>query len=117
MEPVPQSRPWKTFAVHNAIYIFYASFANKPSSPHSHPCRCLRHPSLSPKPDEVGISAERLKRIHDVIQTHLDARDFDGSVTLVARKGKVVHLERPMVLWISNPTDPFAQILYSGWHP
>jgi len=45
------------------------------------------------KPDEVGISAERLKRIHDVIQTHLDARDFAGAVTLVARKGKVVHLE------------------------
>jgi CubicO group peptidase (beta-lactamase class C family) len=45
------------------------------------------------KPDEVGISAERLNRIHAVIQTHLNARDFAGAVTLVARKGKVVHLE------------------------
>jgi CubicO group peptidase (beta-lactamase class C family) len=45
------------------------------------------------KPDEVGFSAERLKVIHSVIQKHIDAKDFTGAVTLVARKGKVVHFE------------------------
>jgi CubicO group peptidase (beta-lactamase class C family) len=45
------------------------------------------------KADEVGMSAERLKRIHPMIQSHIDAKDFSGAVTLVARKGKVVHLE------------------------
>src|SRR5579883_628866 len=45
------------------------------------------------RPEEVGISSERLKRIHDVIQAHLDAKDFAGAVTLVMRKGKVVHFE------------------------
>ena len=45
------------------------------------------------KPDDVGISAERLKRIHSMIQSHMDAKDFSGAVTLVARKGKVVHFE------------------------
>lgn len=45
------------------------------------------------KPDDVGMSAERLKRIHPMIQSHIDAQDFSGAVTLIARKGKVVHLE------------------------
>jgi CubicO group peptidase (beta-lactamase class C family) len=45
------------------------------------------------KPDDVGLSPERLKRIHNVIQSHMDAKDFSGAVTLVARKGKVVHFE------------------------
>ena len=45
------------------------------------------------KPEEVGFSAERLKRVHSVVQSHIDAKDFAGAVTLVARKGKVVHFE------------------------
>ena len=45
------------------------------------------------RPEEVGLSGERLKRIHSVIQPHIDAKDFAGAVTLVMRKGKVVHFE------------------------
>ena len=45
------------------------------------------------KPEEVGFSTERLKRVHSVVQSHIDAKDFAGAVTLVARKGKVVHFE------------------------
>jgi len=45
------------------------------------------------KPDDVGFSAERLKLIHPLIQRHIDAKDLTGAVTLVARKGKVVHFE------------------------
>src|SRR6202047_383625 len=45
------------------------------------------------KPEEVGFSAERLKRVHSVVQGHVDAKDLAGAVTLVARKGKVVHFE------------------------
>ncbi len=45
------------------------------------------------RPEEAGLSAERLKRIHSVVQSHIDAKDFPGAVTLVARKGKVVHFE------------------------
>jgi CubicO group peptidase (beta-lactamase class C family) len=45
------------------------------------------------KPEDVGLSSERLKRIGPVIQRHIDAKDFAGAVTLVARKGKVVQLE------------------------
>ena len=39
------------------------------------------------------MSADRLKRIHPMIQSHIDAKDYSGAVTLVARKGKVAHFE------------------------
>src|SRR5205814_9235490 len=45
------------------------------------------------KPADVGISSERLQRIHDLMQRHITAGDFSGSVTLVARNGRVAHLE------------------------
>ena len=45
------------------------------------------------KPEDVGMSSERLARIKPMIQSHLDGRDFSGAVTLVARKGKIVHFE------------------------
>jgi hypothetical protein len=35
------------------------------------------------KPEEVGFSAERLKRVRSVVQTHIDAKDFNGAVTLI----------------------------------
>ena len=45
------------------------------------------------KPEEVGVSTERLHRIDEVIQRHIDNRHIAGAVTLVARKGRVVHFE------------------------
>jgi CubicO group peptidase (beta-lactamase class C family) len=45
------------------------------------------------KAEDVGISTERLQRIHNLIQTHIDAKDFSGAVTLVARNGRIAHLE------------------------
>ena len=45
------------------------------------------------KADDVGISTERLQRIHQLMQRHIDAGSFSGAVTLVARHGKVAHLE------------------------
>jgi len=45
------------------------------------------------RPEEVGVSSERLRRIDDVVQRHIDAERMAGAVTLVARKGRVVHFE------------------------
>src|SRR5258706_4141667 len=45
------------------------------------------------KGEDVGMSSERLNRIRPMIQSHVDGHDFSGAVTLVARKGKVVHFE------------------------
>ena len=45
------------------------------------------------KPEDSGMSSERLKRIHDSVQRHIDAGELSGAVTLVARHGRIVHLE------------------------
>ncbi len=45
------------------------------------------------EPESVGLSSERLGRIHELIQSHIDAGHISGAVTLVARHGKVAHLE------------------------
>ena len=45
------------------------------------------------KPEEVGLSSVRLARIGPAMQRYIDQNLISGSVTLVARKGKVAHLE------------------------
>ncbi len=45
------------------------------------------------KPEDVGLSTDRLKRIHEMVMRRVEARELSGAVTLVARKGKVVHYE------------------------
>jgi CubicO group peptidase (beta-lactamase class C family) len=72
------------------------------------------------KPEQIGFSSERLARIHEMVQRHIDAHDISGAVTLVARNGKVVHFEahgladveakKPMskdsLFWIMSMTKP-----------
>jgi CubicO group peptidase (beta-lactamase class C family) len=45
------------------------------------------------KPESVGMSSERLGRIRVAMQRYVDRNEVAGVVTLVARKGRVVHLE------------------------
>ena len=45
------------------------------------------------KPEDVGLSTERLQRIHDLMQRRIAAGDIAGAVTLVARRGRIAHLE------------------------
>ncbi len=45
------------------------------------------------KPEAVGMSAERLQRIHQVVGRAMDAKEISGAVTVVARKGQVTHFE------------------------
>ena len=44
-------------------------------------------------PEDVGMSSERLARVGEAVQGYIDRGEVAGTVTLVARKGKVVHLE------------------------
>ena len=44
-------------------------------------------------PEEVGVSAERLKRIRPVMQSYVDDGSLPGFLTVVARRGKIVHFE------------------------
>ena len=50
------------------------------------------------RPEEVGLSAERLKRVTELMQRHIDAKTFSGAVTLVARHGRVAHFEAQGVM-------------------
>jgi hypothetical protein len=45
------------------------------------------------KPEEVGLSAERLARINELVKRNIDAGSFAGAVTLVARQGRIGHFE------------------------
>jgi CubicO group peptidase (beta-lactamase class C family) len=44
------------------------------------------------KPEDVGLSAQRLQRINDLMQRQIDAGNIAGAVTLVSRNGRVAHL-------------------------
>jgi CubicO group peptidase (beta-lactamase class C family) len=52
-------------------------------------------PAATPraKPEEVGLSSERLHRIGETIQRNIQAGQIASAVTLVARRGRVAHLE------------------------
>src|SRR5262249_7950290 len=45
------------------------------------------------KPEEVGMSADRLARIRTSMQRYVDRGEVPGVVTLVARRGRVVHFD------------------------
>ena len=45
------------------------------------------------EPEEVGMSSGRLQRLNAAMQRYIDANQLAGTVTLIARHGKVVHLE------------------------
>jgi CubicO group peptidase (beta-lactamase class C family) len=45
------------------------------------------------KPEDVGFSSERLTRITDMMKRHIAAGEISGGVTLVARHGRIAHIE------------------------
>lgn len=86
------------------------------------------------KPEEVGLSSERLARVRVAMQRYVDKGLVPGVVTMVARRGKVVHLEAvgsrdaeskaPMttdtIFRIASMTKPIASValmmLYEEGH-
>ena len=42
-------------------------------------------------PEDVSMSSEELKKVDRVIQKFIDDKDLAGAVTIIARKGKVIH--------------------------
>lgn len=45
------------------------------------------------KPEEVGLSSERLNRISATLKAHTEKGVIPGAVVLVARKGKIAYFE------------------------
>ena len=44
-------------------------------------------------PESVGLSSARLERLNQVMQQYIERGTFAGIVTLIARKGRVAHLQ------------------------
>ena len=53
------------------------------------------------EPERLGLSAERLQRIDELVQRSIDAGEISGAVTLVARNGQVAHLHAHGVMDIA----------------
>jgi hypothetical protein len=45
------------------------------------------------RPEMVGLSSARLARLNEVMQRYVDEGRLGGAVTLIARGGKVAHLQ------------------------
>lgn len=44
-------------------------------------------------PESVGVSGDRLDRISDAMQRYIDGNQLAGTVSLIARRGQVIHFE------------------------
>jgi CubicO group peptidase (beta-lactamase class C family) len=62
------------------------------------------------EPRSVGLSAERLQRVHELVERTIAAGDIAGAVTLVARNGQVAYLEAQGVMDLASkrPMQPDA---------
>src|SRR5262249_32512653 len=64
-----------------------------PSAAWRAPCRLEEENEMLVKPEEVGLSSSRLGRISDHLQRYIDAGKLTGTLTLVARRGKIAYFE------------------------
>jgi CubicO group peptidase (beta-lactamase class C family) len=64
------------------------------------------------KPEDVGLSSERLHRINQMIERRIAAGDLAGAVTIVARKGKVVHHAQQGVMDLTSKQPMAADTMF-----
>jgi CubicO group peptidase (beta-lactamase class C family) len=58
----------------------------------------------SGKPEDVGMSSDRLQHINDVIKSYIDTNQISGAVTMVSRKGRIAHFEAQGMMDIDGRT-------------
>ena len=63
-------------------------------------------------PEEVGVSTKRLERIRPVMQGYVDDGHIPGCLTVVARRGKIVHFETIGMGDIENKKPVEANTLF-----
>src|SRR6266542_4030295 len=56
------------------------------------------------KPEQSGMSTERLKRLSAAMRAYIDRGEVSGTVTLIARRGRVVHFEAQGLMDVASKT-------------
>jgi CubicO group peptidase (beta-lactamase class C family) len=71
---------------------------------------CIQHGNKLPaaRPEQVGMSSERLDLIKPVMQKYIDENKLPGMITMVARHGKIVHSETYGSMDADKPMRPDA---------
>jgi CubicO group peptidase (beta-lactamase class C family) len=64
------------------------------------------------KPEEAGMSTERLQRIHQAMERHIEAGEISGAVTLVARHGKIVHFQAHGLMDLDTGTPMMPDAIF-----
>jgi CubicO group peptidase (beta-lactamase class C family) len=64
------------------------------------------------KPEEVGLSAERLQRVTQMIQRRIAAGDLAGAVVAVARKGRVAYVNVQGVMDLESKQPMTASSMF-----
>jgi CubicO group peptidase (beta-lactamase class C family) len=64
------------------------------------------------KPEDVGLSSERLQRIEQMIQRRIAAGDMTGAVAIVVRKGKVAYLTSKGVMDLESKQPVTAATMF-----
>jgi CubicO group peptidase (beta-lactamase class C family) len=64
------------------------------------------------KPEEAGMSTERLQRIHQAMERHIEAGEISGAVTLVARHGKIVHFQAHGLMDLDTRTSMMPDAIF-----
>lgn len=67
------------------------------------------------KPEELGFSSERLRRIHETMQRHIDGHNIAGAVTLVIRNGRLAHFEAHGLADIESGKPVSRDALFRIW--
>ena len=77
-----------------ALVILLAVLVAVPAMPAARDAKAAENAGLErATPESVGMSAERLERVTAAMQGYIDRNLVAGTVTLIARRGKVVHYE------------------------
>src|SRR5437870_2493011 len=64
------------------------------------------------KPEQSGMSTDRLKRLSAAMRGYIDRGEIAGTVTLVARHGRVVHLEAQGLMDVDAKTPMRADTIF-----
>ena len=74
---------------------------------------CGRKPLPTSAAEDVGMSAERLSRVHEIIKEAISRKELPGAVLLVARRGKVVLRQAyGDSQWVPKPRTMAADMIF-----